>query len=95
MNIKSLHTNNKPISAIPFFKNKNTNVVALQILKDALLKEHISKVPATLLCLSGKVSFHEIEGQTTILEAGAYQDITPHVKHEVKGIEDSQLILIK
>ena len=50
MNIKDLHQDTKAISTASLFKTTEGNVTSIQILVDEQLKEHITKVPALLLC---------------------------------------------
>lgn len=95
MNIKDLHTKLKPVSAIPHFKAEEGNVTAIQILNNQLLKEHTTKIPALLVCVTGEVVFENERGIKEILLPGDYVNIEPMIKHSVKGIEDSQLLLIK
>jgi quercetin dioxygenase-like cupin family protein len=95
MNLKDLHTKLKPVSAIPHFKAAEGNVTAIQILNNQLLKEHTTKTPALLVCVTGEVVFENEKGIKEILLPGDYVNIEPMVKHSVKGIEDSQLLLIK
>ena len=95
MNIKDLHTKLKPVSAIPHFKAEEGNVTAIQILNNQLLKEHTTKIPALLVCVTGEVVFENEKGANEILVSGDYVNIEPMVKHSVKGIQDSQLLLIK
>ncbi len=95
MNIKDLHTKLKPVSAIPHFKAEEGNVTAIQILNNQLLKEHTTKIPALLVCVTGEVVFENERGIKEILLPGDYANIEPMIKHSVKGIEDSQLLLIK
>lgn len=95
MNIKDLHTKLKPVSAIPHFKAEEGNVTAIQILNNQLLKEHKTKTPALLVCITGEVVFEKEKGIKEILLPGDYINIEPLIKHSVRGIEDSQLLLIK
>ena len=95
MNIKDLHTKLKPVSAIPHFKAEEGNVTAIQILNNQLLKEHTTKIPALLVCVTGEVVFENEKGIKEILLPGDYVNIEPMIKHSVKGIADSQLLLIK
>jgi quercetin dioxygenase-like cupin family protein len=95
MNIKDLHTKLKPVSAIPHFKAEEGNVTAIQILNNQLLKEHKTKAPALLVCVTGEVVFENENGIKENLLPGDYITIEPMIKHSVKGIEDSQLLLIK
>ncbi len=95
MNIKELHTQAKPVSAVPLFKSEQGNATALQILQGELLKEHLTKVPALLICMDGKALFENEKGIKETLTPGDYVNIEPMVKHWITGLADSQLILIK
>jgi quercetin dioxygenase-like cupin family protein len=95
MNIKDLHPSEKVVSAISLFKSELGNASAIQIKHDEQLKEHISQVPALLICLEGQVVFHNENGMKEILNPGDFVHIEPNIKHWVEGIITSQLILIK
>ena len=95
MNIKELHTLEKPVSAISLFKSEMGNATAIQILKGGKLKEHITKTPALLICIEGEVIFENEKGIKETLMSGDYVNIEPMVKHWVEGTIESQLILIK
>lgn len=95
MNIKELHTQEKPVSATSLFKSELGNATAIKILKGEKLKEHITKTPALLLCLEGEVIFENENGKKERLISGDYVNIEPMVKHWVEGSSESQLILIK
>ena len=95
MNIKDLHTEDKAVSAISLFKSEKGNATSIRILKDQLLKEHITQIPALLVCINGNVFFENEKGQKVELQSGDYTLIEPMVKHWVKATMDSQLILFK
>lgn len=95
MNISQQHESEKAVSAKLLFKTTEGNVSALQILENALLKEHVTKVPALLLCINGEVVFENENGLRQILLSGDFTNIEPMVKHWVRGVQDSQLLLIK
>jgi len=95
MNIKELHTQEKPVSAIPIFKSELGNATAIQILQGEKLKEHITKTTALLICIEGEVIFNNEKGIKESLIPGDYVNIEPMVKHWVEGTSESQLILIK
>ncbi|CAN5282961.1 hypothetical protein BH09BAC5_BH09BAC5_00030 [soil metagenome] len=95
MNIKELHTQEKPVSATSLFKSDLGNATAIQIQKGGKLKEHITKTSALLICVEGEVVFENENGIKEILKSGDYVNIEPMVKHWVEGTIDSQLILIK
>ncbi len=95
MNIKELHTQEKPVSATSLFKSEFGNATAIKILQGEKLKEHITKTPALLICMEGEVVFENEKGIKEILMSGDYVNIEPMVKHWVEGTIESQLILIK
>lgn len=95
MNIKELHTQEKPVSATSLFKSDLGNATAIQILKGEKLKEHITKIPALLICVEGEVIFENENGIKETLLSGDYVHIEPMVKHWVDGVINSQLVLIK
>lgn len=95
MNIAALHTTEKPVSALPFFKGTEATAIAIKILQGEQLKEHVTKVPALLICISGEVIFENEKGIKETLMPGDYINIEPLVKHWVNGIITSQLLLLK
>ncbi|UXE68785.1 MAG: hypothetical protein KA713_09510 [Chryseotalea sp. WA131a] len=95
MNIKELHTQEKPVSAISLFKSDLGNATAIKILQGEKLKEHLTKTPALLICMAGEVIFENEKGIKETLISGDYVNIEPMIKHWVEGTIESQLILIK
>ncbi|MBK7467313.1 MAG: hypothetical protein IPJ43_11080 [Saprospiraceae bacterium] len=95
MNIKEVHTSEKPVSAISLFKSELGNATAIKILQGEKLKEHISKIPALLVCVEGQVIFENEKGVKETLKPGDYINIEPMVLHWVDGITESHLLLIK
>jgi len=95
MILKNLHTENKPVQTQLLFEPSEAKVISLQIAKGETLKEHISKVPALLVCVSGNAVFTNEKGIVINLNSGVYVMIEENVKHEVKAIEESDFLLIK
>jgi quercetin dioxygenase-like cupin family protein len=95
MKIQDVHLKDKAVSAISLFKATDNTVIALQILAQQQLKEHVTKVPALLICVEGKVLFKNEKGIEETLSSGDYIKIESMVKHVVEGILNSQLLLIK
>ncbi len=95
MNIKDVHSQGKPVSAISLFKSELGNATAIQILQGEKLKEHITKTPALLICLEGEAIFENEKGRRETLLRGDYVTIEPMVKHWVEATIESQLLLIK
>ncbi len=77
------------------FKGEEGNLTAIQILENQQLKEHITKTPALLVCVKGKVVFNNDQGMKETLMAGDYVSIEPMVKHWVDAVIDSNLLLFK
>lgn len=90
-----LHNASQSVSAQLLFKGEESSTRALQIKKDGLLKEHITKTEALLICISGEVVYEDELNNNRSLKAGEYIRILPMVKHWVKGLQDSELLLIK
>lgn len=95
MNIKELHTQEKPVSAISLFKSELGNATAIKILQGEKLKEHITKTPALLICIEGQVIFENEKGIKETLLPGDYVNIEPMVQHWVTAGKDSNLLIIK
>ena len=95
MNIKDLHQDMKAISTASLFKTMEGNVISIQILADKQLIEHITRVPAILLCLTGQAIFENENGIKHKLTTGDYVNIEPNTKHWINAISTSNLILIK
>ena len=95
MNINEFHTTEKPVSALSIFKAEEGNVIAIKILKDQILKEHVTKVPALLICIDGEAVFENEKGIKETIIQGDYINIEAMVKHWVTAKEDSNFILVK
>ena len=95
MNLKELHTDSKGIQTNMMFPATEGKVISLQILKDSKLEEHVTKVPALLVCVSGNAVYEDEKGIKAVLFSGDFVKIEPNVKHWVNGIESTNLLLIK
>lgn len=93
--LDDLHNLPKEISAQILFKGEEGKAMSIQIRKDGLLKEHITQVPALLICVKGEVVFEDENGGSYNLKSGNFHHIEPLLKHWVRGIQDSQLVLLK
>lgn len=95
MNIEELHQQTKEVSATSLFKGEVGTATAIQLEKNGTLKEHTTKTPALLLCVSGVVSYEDENKKQITLKQGDYILITPDVKHWLNAEEKSQLVLLK
>lgn len=95
MNIIELHNQEKEVSAASLFKGELGTATAIQLQQNGTLKEHITKTPALLLCVSGFVTYEDENEQEIQLEQGDYVSITPNVKHWLFASVTSQLVLLK
>ena len=90
------HKSDKAVSTSVLLKGAEGGMtISLQILKGEQLKEHITKVPAVLICIQGEVVFSNEQGIKETLLSGEFIQIEAMVKHWVDGVSDSQLILVK
>ncbi len=95
MNLTALFTDDKPVQLKKLFSTTEGNVNSLRILAGNQLKEHITKAPALLVCVTGEVIFNNEKGMISPLKSGDYVEIEPMVKHWVDAQKDSHLLLIK
>jgi len=95
MFLKNLHTANKPVQTQLLFVPTESKVISLQIAKGETLKEHVSKIPALLVCVSGNAIFTDEKGLVINLNSGAYVIIEENIKHAIQAIEESDFLLIK
>ncbi|WP_339887908.1 hypothetical protein [uncultured Flavobacterium sp.] len=95
MNLKDLHTEQKDVQTALLFVPSENKVVSLQIAKGKKLAEHITAVPALLVCVSGSGSYGDESGRKLNLKSGDYVKIEPNIKHWVDAEEESNFLLIK
>ena len=94
MNLKDLHTEQKAVQTNAVFE-PHEKVISMQIAKGEQLKEHLTKVPALLVCISGNATFGDENNQKINLQSGDYVKIEPNVKHWIDAVDQSNFILIK
>lgn len=94
-NLSELHQTEKEVSAQSLFKGVLGTTNAIQLQRNGTLKEHITKTPAMLLCIDGRVTYEDETKQEFVLETGDYVNITPNVKHWLNASVQSQLVLLK
>ncbi len=95
MNLSELHTQNLPLETSKLFEANEGKVIHISLLKDGVLKEHITKVPALLICIHGETVYEDENNLHLTLKNGDFVKIEPSIKHWLKGISQSNLILIK
>jgi len=97
MNLKEILNQNKEVSTKVLFISdlERSNTIGLKIQAEGVLKEHISKTPALLICVEGDVVYKDEKGAENRLKAGDLQEIEPMVKHEVTSLSESFLLLCK
>lgn len=94
MNLKDLHTENKAVQTNVMFE-ATEKVISIQIAEGEQLKEHITKIPALLVCVSGEAVFSDENEHKISLKSGVYVKIEPNVKHKIDAIKESNFLLIK
>jgi quercetin dioxygenase-like cupin family protein len=95
MNLADLHTQNLPLETSKLFEASEGKVIHISLQKNGFLKEHITKVPAFLVCISGETVYEDENNANITLKNGDYVNIEANVKHWLVGIAQSSLILIK
>jgi len=97
MNLKEILDQNKEVSTKVLFTSEleKSKAIGLKIQAEGVLKEHVSKTSALLICVRGEVVYRDERGAENRLKAGDLQEIKPMVKHEVIGLSESFLILCK
>ena len=95
MNLTNLHSSDKPVQTQVLFEPTENKVIALQIAKNEQLKEHVTKVPALLICVTGEATFSNENGEKIHLKSGDFIKIQVDVKHWVDAHELSNFLLIK
>lgn len=95
MNLKNLHPETKAVQTNLLFKAEEGKVISLQIAAGEQLKEHITKVPVLLVCVSGNAVYKDEKESVFNLKSGDYVNIEPDVKHRIDAIEESNFLLIK
>jgi quercetin dioxygenase-like cupin family protein len=94
LNLKNIYTENKAVQTSVLFEPIE-KVISMQIAKGETLKEHLSKISALLVCISGNATFNDENGSKINLQSGDYVNIEPNVKHWVDAFEESNFLLIK
>ncbi len=94
MNLKDVFTESKPLQTKKMFTS-NESVTTIQLMASAQLKEHTTKVPAFLVCVTGEVFFENELGVKEKLLSGDFINIEPAVRHWISAETDSLLLLIK
>ncbi len=95
MNLTNLHSSDKPVQTQVLFEPTENKVIALQIAKNEQLKEHVTKVPALLVCINGDATFSNENGEKIHLKSGDFIKNPVDVKHWVDAHELSNFLLIK
>ena len=95
MNLENLHTEQKAVQTQLLFEPTAAKVIALRIAKNEQLKEHVTKVPAVLVCVTGEATYNDENGEKVHLKSGDFIKIPVDVKHWVDAHELSNFLLIK
>jgi quercetin dioxygenase-like cupin family protein len=94
MNLSELHTQNLPSETTKLFEASKGKAISIALQKNGFLKEHSSKSPAFLVCVSGETVYEDENNSNITLKNGDYLIIEANVKHWLVGISQSNLILI-
>lgn len=94
MKIADLHQNEKEVSVATLNSTEIKVAKSIRLTKDGILKEHVTKVPALLLCVSGETIYESEKGEKITLSNGDYVNIEPNVLHWLIATDESQLLLM-
>lgn len=94
MNLAGYHSEEKSVSSKLIFSGEG-KVMALHIKSGEQLKEHITPIPAYLICVSGKAVFENEFGFSKQMYNGETIHIEPNVKHWINATTDCDFVLIK
>jgi quercetin dioxygenase-like cupin family protein len=94
MNLKDVFTEMKALQTKKMF-TATESVTTIKLMTSAQLKEHTTRVPAFLVCVTGEVIFENEKGVKEKLLQGDFINIEPAVKHWLSAESDSLLLLIK
>jgi quercetin dioxygenase-like cupin family protein len=95
MNLADLHTEGKKVSTAKLNETNLTSAIAIRILENGIFEKHITKVPAILTLVIGKVTYETEKGEKIVLFPGDFVRIEPNVVHWLIADLESQLILMK
>ena len=90
MNLKAIFQDNKLIQTKKIFSAAE-GVIVIHISAGSSLKEHITTIPALLVCVAGEVIFENDRSESERMII----NIEPNMKHWVLAENESTLLLIK
>lgn len=93
--ISNVFKDEKAVQTKVLFNNVDQKVIVLKIQENEVLKEHVSKVAALLVCINGEAIYKEKDGRTISMKNGDFVEIPKEVLHEVVATKESEFLLIK
>jgi len=94
MNLKTLFSSDKLLQTKKIF-NAAEEVTVIHLNAGGSLKEHITTIPALLVCIAGEVFFENEKSYSERMIVGDFINIQPKVKHWLLAEYESTLLLIK
>lgn len=85
----------KTCPAKKIFDANGRQVNSLQILAGQKLKEHVTSIPAFLICIQGTAIYEDEQGTSEKLGPGDFVNIEVNIKHWLVAEKDSNFLLIK
>ncbi len=85
------------INANVLLKNDIRMALLIAIKKDQKVNEHISETDAFVYVLKGKIKFKIVQDDCKeyVLSKGEVMKFEPFIKHEVWGLDDSKILVIR
>ena len=95
MKIKDKHNTALPVSMISLFESQVGITSSLYIMEGVYLENQIIQVPALLVCVEGKLIYQDENGKDEVLDSGDLINIRPLIKYSLRGLTNSQTLIIK
>ncbi len=95
MNLNNLLPTDAKVAAKNIFNGAIGQTNIIKINAGEMLKEHITKTQALLICLQGNATYEDENDQSISLQTSDYHLIEPGIKHWIKANENSLFLLIK
>lgn len=85
----------KAVSAKKFYDNNTFTGTSIVLQANAGLKEHVTPVPALLICINGDATFTYTNEENIQLSPGSYVAIEANRAHKLVASVDSHFVLLR
>ena len=95
MKILDKHNTTLPVSLISLFESQVGITSSLYIMEGVYLENQTINIPALLICVEGKLIYQDESGRDEVLDTGDLINIKPLIKYSLRGLTNSQTLIIK